>query len=123
MRDLFAEHAREIAGLPPEWRIGKYECFPKIGETIYFALTGYIPNRKGSKTPATGTLKTVNIPKADHIAWRRAKEQAEGICLECEGTGKTVSKASIVNKKVIREYRDCTHCGGTGKPNVMNQGR
>ena len=120
--DLYAEHAKEKAGLPANWRIYQWSCFPKDGsETIYVAVTGAVCEHKKMTGPHKGetnwklldkaTEKTVNLPVAEHEQWKLEWEKKTGKCSRCTGTGEVMESWNGT------KMRACLKCKGARTPN------
>ena len=122
--DLYAEHAKEKAGLPANWRIYKWECFPKGGgETIYVAVTGAVCDHfktgehkddRNWKLRDKTTERTVNLPCAEHDAWKLEWEKRTGKCERCTGTGEVMESWSVAHGL---KNRTCPKCKGAMTPN------
>jgi hypothetical protein len=116
--DIVETHAREKAGMPPEWQVWRFKWLPDQPHPdiqCYMELAGAIAPefksgpRKGrtnwkAKDPAT--IRVVVITKAEHGAWLVEWERKTGKCAECVGIGVSVWK------------RTCRKCEGTGKARV-----
>lgn len=121
--DLYCEHAKEKAHLPSNWRIYKWECFPKGGdETIYVAVTGAVcehfktgehKNERNWKLRDKTTDRTVNLPCAEHDAWKREWEKRTNKCSECTGTGEVLQSWSVTDGVKMRM---CPKCKGAKTP-------
>lgn len=117
--DLYCEHAKEKRGLPANWRIYKWECFPKgAGETIYVAVTGAVCEhfKKGTahrnwRLLDKTTECTVNLPVAEHEVWKLQWEKRTGKCHECVGTGEVFAGWSAAEGT---RFRGCSRCKGSG---------
>jgi hypothetical protein len=125
--NLYEVHAREKAGMPEEWKVFRWECFPKSGqeETIYVEVTGAVALIKYQSGPRKGktnwskcsSRKTVVLPVEAHKQWCDEWERRTGLCQECTGTGELLKRVSV---KDGVEYRPCGKCRGTGKaPSVL----
>lgn len=122
--DLYAEHAKEKAGLPANWRLYKWECFPKGGdETIYIAVTGAVcehfktgehKNERNWKLRDKTTERTVNLVKLDHERWKLEWEQRTGKCERCTGTGEVLESWNHITGT---KTRTCPKCKGARTPN------
>lgn len=127
--NLYEEHAREKAGMPPEWQLFRWECFPKTadpGEFLYVEVTGAVALQKFTKGRRKGqpnwgkssSRKLVVLPCADHEQWCAAWEQSTGKCQECVGTGEVFAGWSVDSG--VR-FRPCRKCTATGKaPSVVS---
>lgn len=116
--DLWAEHAKEKARLQDDWRIFKWKCFPENSlETIYFEVTGAVCKtlkRNGEpdwRTRDRTTECVVNLPKAEHEAWKTAWSERTGICNVCCGERQVCIGWSV---KDGPRYRLCGECNATG---------
>lgn len=122
--DLYAEHAKEKAHLPANWRIYKWECFPKGGdETIYVAVTGAVcehfkagerKNERNWKLRDKNTERTVNLPCGEHEAWKLEWEKRTGKCSRCTGDGEVLESWSVANGV---KNRPCPKCKVARTPN------
>jgi hypothetical protein len=111
--DLYAEHAKFKFRLPSNWKVYKWECFPKIGDTIYVAVTGAVcdavmpDGNTDWDQMDKSTIQTLNLFCAEHDAWKMQWEMLTGKCSRCTGEGKVVAKWSA---KTGTEYRPCPKC-------------
>ena len=121
--DLYCEHAKEKANLPSNWRVFKWECFPKSpDETIYVAVTGAVcehmkPNADAGrdwKRRCKSTERTINLVLTEHKAWKAQWEVRTNKCSECTGTGETFASWSV--RDGIK-MRTCHKCKGAKTPN------
>jgi len=119
---LLEEHAREKAGMPPGWRAFRYEAFPHTVKvpTQYIEIVGAVvplrtrgPNigRPNWRRLDKATRRTIVILPAEHDLWIAEWETATGKCSNCTGSGRTISRVSIVDGT---EYAQCAKCKGTG---------
>lgn len=113
---MLPEHAREKAGMPPEWHWFNMRCMPPSNEpVIYFEITGAVAPMKTRGKDAgrahnwrkldKSTLRTVCITPKEHDDWKRAWEKKTGKCSECQGTGQIMAGWS---KVYGTKYRPCT---------------
>jgi len=119
--DLYCEHAKDKAKLPDRWRCYKWECFPKRGDAIYVAVTGAVcehwkPNgetdwKKRDKT----TDQTINLPIAEHDAWKIEWERRTNQCHQCLGSGVVLASWSAADGE---KTRTCPRCKGARTPNA-----
>lgn len=121
--DLYCEHAKEKANLPSNWHIFKWECFPHGGdETIYVAVTGAVCEHfktventqvRDWKRRDKNTERTVNLPCAEHEAWKSQWEVRTNKCSRCTGTGEVLQSWSVRDGA---KTRVCPKCNGTKTP-------
>ena len=123
--DLYQIHAIEKAKLPSNWKIFRCEAFPKSGidDCGYVAVTGavcdfqYLKGKRKGQTDwrkrDARTETTVNLPVAEHEAWKREWEQKTGLCSTCTGTGE-VFRSWDVNTGT--KYDTCPKCKGLKAP-------
>ena len=125
MATLLEEHAREKAGMSENWRVYRFECFPKNGEKIlYFELTGAVVpfytrgEKKGKPNWSREDITTkhvVVLPVDEHDEWTRKWEQKTGKCANCQGSGKELEGCGIHGTT----YRCCRKCHGEGLTKVL----
>lgn len=124
--DLYQVHAIEKERLPSNWRVFRWEAFPKSGrgDCIYIAVTGAVCEYqylKGKRKGHTNWHKrdaktevTVNLPVADHNAWKLEWEKRTGKCSNCTGTGEVMESWNV---NTGTKYRTCPKCKGARTPN------
>jgi hypothetical protein len=119
--NLYELHAREKAGLPQEWRLYKWELFPKAGpDFLYVQITGAVALTKYTKGPRKGRTnwsqkscqKTVILVRQEHEEWCREWERKTGKCQRCYGTGQSWAGWNHLTGDA---WRDCRKCNATGK--------
>jgi hypothetical protein len=112
--DFLALAAREVHGLPDEWRPCIYESLDGG-----FLLHGAAPlgvysrgPRKGRpKWPPTKDLRRVIVTRAQVEIAKFNYERATGECHGCGGTGQTVKSMGLGQATT---YRACAACNGSG---------
>jgi hypothetical protein len=120
--NLLEEQAREIAGMPSEWRVYLWESITASGGDGYMLTGAIAPNLKSGKYKGLpnwkkrdgSTERKVFISRADQLRWTLEWEHKTGKCARCVGTGKTVACVSQEGTT----YRDCATCHGTGHRHV-----
>lgn len=120
--NLFEEHARERAGMPPKWKVYRWACMPPgRPKPLYFECVGAVAppyksgprkGRENWKRRDPETERTVYITPAEQDAWEAAWSARTGLCLECTGKGEKVKSWSA---KEGTTYKPCRTCGGTGR--------
>lgn len=121
--DLYELHARDKAGMPPEWKAFRWQALPLESKTaLYFLVTGMIaPLRSKGKNKGRpnwrmgdrSTQRAVVLPIMEHEEWVRAWEILTGKCAKCGGEGQTMASCNFVTAE--KTYRPCSGCAGTGK--------
>jgi hypothetical protein len=122
--ELLNIHARERAGVGDDWEIYEFRCMPPEGPTLYYALVGAVApvkargkhrgRRDWGRMDKT-TIRTVNIPAAEHRAWVEGWSASTGKCPGCVGEGDVFASWSRAEGT---KTRPCGACGGTGKAEV-----
>ena len=123
---LYEVHAREKAGMPPEWELYSYKCMPPGGpETHYMELTGAVVPKvtKGKRAGKPNyakrdktTVRVVYITPKEHDDWMAAWEKKTGMCSRCTGTGEILQSISVTDGA---KYRECPKCKGARTPNEL----
>jgi hypothetical protein len=114
---LIETHAREKAGMPPEWgwyhleRIGPNGVW---GTQIDGAIAPPFRSgpRKGEpnwKQRDPATERRVFITKPEHDAWLAAWELRTGKCSRCTGEGRLIQSS---HRDGTKTYRPCEKCKG-----------
>ena len=123
--DFLAEHAKEVNGLPANWKVFHYKCLPNVEgrhtKTTHYQLTGavcdavYQSGRHKGRTnwakKDKSTLATVIIGVAEHEAFLLRWEAKTGKCHKCYGTGQ---EWRGWNCETGDKYGMCGRCGGSG---------
>lgn len=118
------QHAREMLGLPPDWRVFRWQVVGKPGPDAYgVTLTGAVVRDTYQRGPRKGTPHwgkrlrdtecAVTIPTALHKTWLAQWERDTGKCHVCKGTGQEWVGWS---KEKGDKYRTCSRCDGAGTP-------
>lgn len=114
------QHARELLGVPREWRWSVMKREGKHPDYWGVTLEGgvYPPKTrgkyKGQPNFRAGThLRKITITDAMHHAWLREWEASEGKCSTCWGTGARWAGWSAVDGD---RYEPCKRCNETGLP-------
>lgn len=119
--DLLEQHAREKAGMGPEWAIYKWEAIPEAKGSM---LTGAVaPPLKAGKRKGKpnwrkldkSTEKRVFITKDEHAVWEAKWQASTGKCLECEGKGRVWTGWSAAEGS---RFKPCDVCDATGVAKV-----
>lgn len=123
------EHARELAGMPPEWKMCGWEVQPRNAppdKWTFVNVRGAVCTVLYTKGPKKGRLNwdsadwatecTVSIKLKDHDLWKRNWEVQHDACQECQGDGQEIAGWNV--KEGLR-YRPCTRCATTGKPPLL----
>lgn len=121
-RDLLEDHARERAGMSPEWKMYRWEKQPANGTSTFVNVTGAVCSavfkagpRKGytnwSKLDKT-TECTVSLGLNEHKEWLGEWERKTGQCNECQGSGQQPAGWTRAEGPL---YRACPRCLATGK--------
>lgn len=123
---MIADHARERAGMPPEWSWYHLETFPHSRGSeppLCFIVKGAVAPLK-QRGPGAGKLRnwkkrdpatdtTVYIKPEEHLAWLAAYEARTGNCFNCQGTKQEAAGWNIATGTT---WRSCSRCKGSGKP-------
>lgn len=123
MTDYMEAHAREKAGLPPEWRAYRYRTLPEGSrECLYLGVTGaVVPDKKRGKNAGRPNWRSKEISHeqevyftpAEHEQWLLAWEAKNGKCHQCDGNGQQWFGWSIDGGN---RYQPCSRCNATGIP-------
>lgn len=121
--NLYSEHARELLGMPQEWRWYRIQAIGYTQEDPAIKLirvTGAIaPMKKRGKYKGLpnwkmcdrSTDKTAYFTPTEHDRWVREWENKTGKCADCTGSGKRHVGWS---KAEGAKYMPCKKCGETG---------
>lgn len=113
-------HARKTLGMPPEWRISRWEVQGE-GPTESLVVSGgvYPPKTRGPKKgepnwrkPVAGTVRTVWFTSESHKHFLREWELETRKCWVCQGTADEWMGWDHIKG---HHYRPCTRCGATGR--------
>ena len=122
--DLMAEFAKEKFNLAADWRIFRWECFPKSADKCtHVMVTGAVCNavicsgKRAGQTNWDKRDKTTefSLPVVidDFEKWKPEWEKKSGKCWVCLGTGQRwIGWHHIDGDK----YQPCKRCLTTGKP-------
>jgi hypothetical protein len=110
-------YCRATYGLPDDWQVFALDMGEEFGPR--FEVKGCVPAgvykrgpRKGRTKFAGGTLRTTLYPgHAECAAWIEDHCRARNVCVECDGSKRTLWKSSAAGI----EWRTCRECGGTGE--------
>lgn len=114
-RRLKREH-----GLPENFEFWRWECFPKMAETIYIEFEGGEIQAKFKSGPRKGrpnyrtaiNRRTFAVTIDKGAEWERDYVAETGNCLTCTGTGQ---EWRGWNRETGNKYRPCGKCQATGK--------
>jgi DnaJ-class molecular chaperone len=109
-------HARELLGLPPDWRVYRWTVKGRGVEVEgavcnAFITRGKWKGRTNWKKKDLNTLITITIPDALHKQWMREWESRTGLCHNCSGTGEEWAGWSAAEGT---KRRPCRPCGASG---------
>jgi hypothetical protein len=124
MASLYAEHAREILGVGPEWQVSSWKCLDGLKNTpgapgnrirITGSIAPALPDgRVAWEYEEKGTRKSVTFTNAEHDAWILEWETKTENCSQCSTLHpgqEWMGWDHITGTK----YRPCPRCNGTGK--------
>jgi hypothetical protein len=118
--DTYSMHARELLGMPEEWRWLRIETLSEVPER-HTLIFGAIPDGVVFKSgPRKGQLnlkrrhdeRQVVITDSQHRAFCLRWEQKTGSCASCGGSGEGFASWS---KTEGTKTNKCGRCGGTGR--------
>ena len=117
--DAVTEFVREKFKLGAGWKVYCIDTGDGRREAGVVQVEGATPvgvyksgKRKGrTKWDGAKDTRTLNYIRADFDAWEVEWSKRTGLCPDCYGDGKTMTKASASGT----EYRPCEKCAGTGK--------
>jgi hypothetical protein len=125
MANLYAEHAREIAGVGPEWHMAavasedatkaKPDRFQVTLMTAPLLADGKVAweyaDRKGKKV--------IEFSQREHVIWLRDWEKKTGLCYQCSSNnpGKEwIGWDATTGDK----FQTCRRCNGTNKAQAID---
>lgn len=120
MPNLYADHAREIAGVGPEYHMASWnhkEATKTKPERLIVVLMTAPLLASGEiawKYADRATKKTVDMGLADHDRWTLEWERLTGKCRQCS-TKHPGQQWDGWNCNTGDRFRTCTRCNGTGK--------
>lgn len=118
-RPDYETQAREALGMPPEWKIMRWEAKGEYPNYYGVLVTGAIPGplktrgkNKGHPNWSKRTMEaSFTITKQAEKAWLAAWERDTGFCHRCHGSGQ---KFKSWNCETGSSYEPCPHCSASG---------
>lgn len=89
MANLYAEHAREIAGVGPEWHMASVQAKdatktkPDRIKVVLMTAPLLADGKVAWKYADTKMKKTVEFTQGEHVVWLREWEHRTGRCSGC----------------------------------------
>lgn len=113
--------ARQKLGMPPEWRMSRWEAHGQLEDPMIEVQGGVYPPiargpNKGKpnwRKPVLGTKLATWISPAEERAFKQKWQEQSGKCWVCYGTGE---QWAGWHHQEGHSYKPCRTCCATGKP-------